>query len=92
MAQPQESDMVPFPREKKCREKKRCFQHLVQVLFVPDPEQNTLNSSDPLLFIAQHVIPKFHCVKKKYPMNIFGYLIPSQTYCKMLKDNSWSPS
>lgn len=58
MAKSQESDMVPSPREEKAR--KNSFQHLVQFLLMPDPEQN----SDPLLFIAQHVIPKFHCVKK----------------------------
>lgn len=67
--------MVPSPREEKAR--KNSFQHLVQFFFMPDPEQN----SDPLLFIAQHVIPKFQCVKKKkihpYPINLFGYSIPN---------------
>lgn len=35
----------------------------------------TVNSSDPLLFIAQHVIPKFHYVKKIHPylVNLFSY-------------------
>lgn len=38
MAKSQESDMVPSPREEKAR--KKSFQHLVQVLFMPDLEQN----------------------------------------------------
>lgn len=37
----------------------------------------TPNSSDPLLFIAQHIILKFHHGKKQlqypYPSNLFGY-------------------
>lgn len=45
----------------------------------------TLNSSDPLLFIAQHVIPKFQHVKKNISLpREFIWLLNSELPAKLI--------